>query len=171
MDLDGSGQGCCHWRNSTHTWRYRPVRNVWLGDFGRTGLCCQHFRQPISRITDSCRFLVTVAVAGLQLGWERPFIDWQILSPFPTRQCLPDVLSCSYMMEVFLEMLGWTLPKLHVRALWGDVWQGHRAYGTLSRPGRFQCWQKLPQRDEDLLRSGDRRRTVWTWRSPFGPQH
>ena len=85
--------------------------------------------------------------------------------------CSPDVLSCNYVMEVFLEMLGWTLPKSWVRALWGEVWQGHCACGMVSRPGRFQRWQKLPQHEKDLLHSGDRRRTVWTWRSPFALQH
>lgn len=32
--------------------------------------------------------------------------------------------------------------------------------------------QKQPQRERDLLWTGDRRRwLVWTWRSPFAPQH
>lgn len=73
------------------------------------------------------------------------------------------------MVEVFLEMLGWTLPTSWVWALWGEVWQGHCACGTVSRHGRFQCWQELPgmrtfsgwwQKEDSL-----------TWRSPFAPQH
>lgn len=87
-------------------------------------------------------------------------MGWQILSLFPTGQCLHDGLSCNYMMEVFLEMLGWTLPKLCIQAQQGEVWQGHHACGTVSRPGRFQHWQKLPQCGKDLLRRGGRRRTV-----------
>lgn len=64
-------------------------------------------------------------------------------------------------------MLEWTLPKL----LWGEVWQGHCTCRIVSRPGRLQCWQNLPQCKKNLLWKGDSRRTVWTWMFFFACRH
>lgn len=118
----------------------------------------------MSRITNSSRVLVSAAVTGLCLGEERPFISWQILSPFPTRQCSPDVLSRSCMVEVFLEM-----DTAHIVGL-GAVGRGLAR--PVSRPGGFQWWRKLLQCEKDFPHKGDRRtRTVWPGGPLLGPQH